>query len=225
VPRPLRYCPAGHVVHVLNRAIARSRIFVATRDFEIFESLLAAGVDRFRVRLLAFCVMPSHWHLVIWCRTDHDVSALMAWVTPMHARQWHADHGTLGTGHVYQDRFKSFVVQTETYLYNVCAYVERNAVRAGLVDRAARWPHGSFRHAAEAGSRLGRRLHAWPVPRPADWASLVDRPETPESLAAIRLCVRRGRPLGAETWRKDISRKLGLGSRRGGERRPKASVP
>ena len=118
--------------HVLNRANARMRIFDKPKDYEAFERILDEAVRRVKMRLLAYCVMPNHWHLVLWPREDGDLSTFR--------RLADADaHPTLarpsafgGSGHVYQGRFKSFLVESDEHLWTVCRYVERNALRAGL---------------------------------------------------------------------------------------------
>ncbi len=66
--------------------------------------------------------------------------------TLTHTQRWHASHGTIGTGHLYQGRFKSFPIQTDEYFLTVCRYAERNALRANLVSLAEDWAYGSLYH-------------------------------------------------------------------------------
>lgn len=224
--RPHRSCPAGFVFHVLNRAIARARIFADPDDFSAFESLLAAAVARVRTRLLAYCVMSNHWHLVIWARTDRDVSAFAHWLSHRHARAFHEKRGTTGSGHVYQGRFKSFPVQTDAHFFRLCAYVEGNPIRAGLVSRAEEWPAGSARRRDGRDARLSAMLHEWPLERPPEWREFVNHLLSPADLEEIRNSVRRGRPLGAEAWRKEVTSRLGLEATSRGPGRPrKPPVP
>ena len=91
------------------------------------------------MRLLAYCVMPNHWHLVVWPHQDGALSRFMNWLTLTHTQRWHQHRHSVGEGHVYQGQFKSFPVETNEYFLVVCRYVERNAVRAGLVERAEQW--------------------------------------------------------------------------------------
>jgi putative transposase len=86
--------------------------------------------------LLAYCVMPNHWHLVVWPRREGDLSRFMNWPTLIHTERWHEHRHTVGEGHVYQGRFTSFPVETNAYLLTVCRNVERSPVRAGLAERA-----------------------------------------------------------------------------------------
>lgn len=142
--RPLRAATGGVVHHVLNRANARMQLFATPADYDAFERVLAEAHERMAMRTLAYCMMPNHWHLVVWPREDGDLSHFMAWVTLTHTQRWHAHRHTAGSGHLFQGRFKSFPVQTDEHLLTVCRYVERNALRAGLVRRAEDWRWSSL---------------------------------------------------------------------------------
>jgi len=111
MPRRLRVSSGGFAYHVLNRAVARERIFRTARDYEAFERVLREAKERLPMRLLAWCVMPNHWHLVLWPRGDGDLSEFMRWLSVTHTQRWHAAHHTSGTGPLYQGRFKSFPIQ------------------------------------------------------------------------------------------------------------------
>jgi REP element-mobilizing transposase RayT len=139
MPRPLRIVPGGFVYHVLNRANGRRRIFDRDEDYRAFERVLAEIQGRIPMRVLAWCLMPNHWHLVLWPARDGDLSDYMRLVTLTHTQRWHAYRATTGSGHLYQGRFKSFVVQDDTHFLTVCRYVEGNALRAKLVTRAEDW--------------------------------------------------------------------------------------
>ena len=131
--RAHRAAQGGYVYHVLNRANARMRIFDDDADYLAFEKVLAEAVERTETRLLAYCLMPNHWHLVVWPRKDGELSRFVGWLTLTHTQRWHAHRHSSGSGHVYQGRFKSFPVQEDEHFYGVARYVERNALRAKLV--------------------------------------------------------------------------------------------
>jgi len=120
------------VYHVLNRANGRRRIFERDRDYLVFERTLAEVQARVPMRILAWCLMPNHWHLVLWPRQDADLSNYMRLVTLIHTQRWHAHRASAGTGHLYQGRFKSFVVQGDAHFLAVSAQVMRRI----LVDHA-----------------------------------------------------------------------------------------
>ncbi len=123
------------IYHALNRANARLAIFDCDEDYAAFERVLAQAVTRFDMRLLAYCLMPNHFHLLVWPRDDGDLSTFMRWLTMTHTQRWHAFHRTVGSGHLYQGRFKSFPVESDDHFLTVCRYVERNALRANLIER------------------------------------------------------------------------------------------
>ena len=193
--------------HVLNRGVRRMRLFDRARDYADFLEIFGEAQERTPMRCLAYCLMPNHFHLVVWPRQDGDLSAFMFWFTTKHAKRWHLVHGTAGTGAVYQNRFKAFPISADDHFLRVCRYVERNALRAGLVTSVEDWPWSSV------AQRLGRwspvRLEEWPVPRPPDWLEMLDREDSRET-AEIRRAVRRSAPYGPELWRENLAPKLGL---------------
>lgn len=139
MPRPKRADQAGAIYHALNRGNARAKLFEKPEDYDAFERILGEGLARYPCLLLAYCLMPNHWHLVVRPTEDGGMSNLIRWVTLTHTQRLHAHRHTAGQGHVYQGRFKSFPVQDDDHFLVVCRYVERNALRAGLVDRAEHW--------------------------------------------------------------------------------------
>ncbi len=209
--RALRAAAGGLIYHALNRANGRRTLFDKPADYEAFERVLAEGQAEHPVPLLAYCVMPNHWHLVLAPEQDGDLSRFVGWLTLTHTQRWHAHRHTVGSGHLYQGRFKSFPIEADDHLLTVCRYVERNALRAGLAPRAEAWRWGSLWRRGQAGAEPPLALAEWPVPRPADWEALVNVPQTAAEEQALRRCVRRGRPFGSEAWVKETVRRLRLG--------------
>ena len=210
--RPRRVSTGGLVYHVLNRANARRPIFESDRDYLAFERIMSEVQERVEMRILAYCLMPNHWHLVLWPREDGDLSAFIRLLTLTHTQRWHAHRQSAGTGHLYQGRFKSFVVQTDAYFLAVCRYVERNALRAGLVKRAEDWRWNSLWRHRNIESTTGLLLGDWPVDRPRHWVHLVNEPQSEVELSTLRQCVNRGTPFGDSQWLKSTTKRLGLES-------------
>jgi putative transposase len=148
----------------------------------------------------------------------------MQQLTTKHVRRWQLHRGRVGYGHVYQGRYKSFPVEEEAYLYQVARYVERNALRAGLAERAEAWRWSSLwrRIAGTADQRA--LLSAWPVPYPHDWRAFVNAPQTEAEVDAIRRCVVRGQPYGGEQWVQRTAEQLGLGSSLRAPHRPRKAA-
>ena len=216
--RPLRPTAADVVYHVLNRANARRTLFEDDRDYAAFERVLTQACERASMRLLAYCVMPNHWRLVVWPRREGDLSRFMNWLTLTHTQRWHQHRHTVGEGHVYQGRFKSFPVETSEYLLALCRYVERNPVRAGLVERAEEWNWSSARVSGSV------PLHTWPIERPSSWLDWVNEDETTEQLSALRSSVTKGRPFGRPPWVEQMVTQWNVGATLRGRGRPKKEL-
>ena len=214
MPRRRRAAAPGSIFHIVNRGAKRAALFEDTTEFDDFERLLELATARFDIALFAYCLMPNHWHLVIAC-SNESLSKFLHWVTTTHARRWQIRRGAEGLGAVYQGRFRAIPIEGDQHFLSVCRYVERNALRARLVDHAASWKWSSLWHRCEGDSGW---LSKWPVEKGNDWVAIVDAPQTEGELAAIRTAIRRDVPFGSEAWKQAISTR---GQRsRGRPRRP-----
>src|SRR6266478_2571439 len=184
MPRQARNAPGGMVFHVLNRAVARHAIFQKDGDYEAFERVFAEAMEKHPIRVLSYCLMPNHWHLVLWPARDGELSAFVRWLTHTHTMRWHAHYHTAGTGHLYQGRYKAFPIEEDDHLYTVLRYVERNPLRAKLVRRAEAWRWSSLWQRTRSGAPLQALLHPWPIEQPDDWLAWVQRPQTEAELEA-----------------------------------------
>ncbi len=219
--RPRRAADGGVIYHVLNRGNARMTIFEKDADYEAFEQILEQAVERYGTDLLAWCLMPNHWHLVVKPHEDGELSRFVGWLSLTHTQRWHVHYNHAGSGHVYQGRFKSFPVQEEDYFLTVCRYVERNALRANLVRRAEAWRWSSLWRWHHGNADQQRMLASWPVRRSAGWLEHVNTPQTDAELSALRQSVFRGCPYGDERWSKRTVKRLGLESTLRPRGRPK----
>jgi putative transposase len=209
-----RVAPGGVPFHVLNRSVGRRTIFESAADYECFIGTVAETLRIRRMRICGYCVMPNHWHMVLWPKQAGELSAFLQHLTNLHVKRWKCVHNEIGHGHLYQGRFKSFPIQTADYFHTVVRYVERNPLRANLVSRAEAWPWSSL---GQASAACPIPLSAWPVPGPADhyrdlWIEHVNRPQTEGELAGVRASVNRGRPYGDEAWVTQEAKRLSLGA-------------
>jgi putative transposase len=196
--------------HVINRGNARAEVFHKHDDYAAFLKLLDEAGERLDMRLIGYCLMPNHFHLVLWPRQDGDLGRYMQWLLTSHVRRYHRHYG--GSGHVWQGRFKAFPIQHDEHLLTVLRYVERNPLRAASlrIRKAERYPWSSA--GAPPPKVLRPALDAGPVARGRDWLEWVNQPLTAEELAAVRQSIERGSPFGSETWQQRTARRLGLES-------------
>lgn len=224
MPRSRRQTPGGYVYHALNRSCARLPLFKKERDYEAFLQVIDEARERHPIRILGYCIMPNHWHFVLWPKGDRDMTDFLRWLTHTHTMRWHAQHHTVGTGPLYQGRFKAFPIQQDDHLYSVLRYAERNALRAGLVKKAADWRWSSLAHRLNEWEPKSR-LSAWPVRRPRDWAAYVKKPQTEAELKLLRRSTNRGRPYGDEEWEATTAKELDLQFTMRSRGRPKKDTP
>ena len=88
MPRTARVAPGGMVFHVLNRGVARMQLFEKAGDYEAFERVLSERLPEAPMRIGCFCVMPNHWHLLLWPEHDGDLARFMQRLTITHVRRW-----------------------------------------------------------------------------------------------------------------------------------------
>ncbi len=158
------------VYHVYNRANARAQIFYHHNDYLVFEQILEDSVKKFGMRLLAYCLMPNHWHFVLYPRKDGDLSRFMEDVSKKHSKIWHYQKDVIGQGHLYQSRFKSDPVLNDTHFLNLVRYVERNALSADLVKNAENWQWSSGWRRKFGSLNKRKILSKWPVPISDDYS-------------------------------------------------------
>jgi putative transposase len=223
MPRRPRLATGGIAYHVLNRRVGRLALFEKPADYTSFEKVLAEAYECTNIRIAAYCLMPNHWHLLLWPRTDGELSEVMRWITVTHTQRWHAHRHSSGSGPVYQGRFKSFPVQTDEHFLMVARYVERNAVRAKLVERAEQWPWSSLSRFVRADGKSSDFLSQWPMEQPDDWLEFVNGSERESELDDLRSSAQRGRPFGSADWVIKIAKQLGLESTMNARGRPKRS--
>lgn len=201
MPRTARPTPGGYAYHVLNRGVRRLGIFDADGDYLAFEQLLGRLVaEHPGIRLLTYCLMPNHWHLLLWPRGDKALAPFMQRLTLTHTLRWQRYRNCAGTGHLYQGRYRSFPIQRDDHFLTVARYVERNALRANLVRRAEEWRWSGLWMRRQGSRDQRRMLSGWPVREPRQWIPMVNAPQNPKELDAVRRSVRTGRPFGGAQW-------------------------
>ena len=221
MPRNARVDLAEYPYHVINRSVMRLKIFDSDDEFELFDNLIKKTCEEHGMRLLAYALMPNHWHFLLYPKKDGDLSIFMHRLTNTHTRKVKSRTKTIGTGPLYQGRYKSFIIQKDRYFLTVLKYIGRNPVRAGLVKRAEDWRWGSAWRRIHGTPKQKNLLAHTPVPLPTNYRSWINTPEPSEELEKLRASVNKGAPYGSESWVEKTVRQFGLGSTLRNPGRPK----
>lgn len=203
--------------HIINRANARLQLFFKEKDYKLLESIIKDGAEKFDTRVIAYCIMPNHFHLVVWTREDGELQKYMQWVTLTHTQRWHVQNKTTGHGHLYQGRYKSFIIEDDKHLFTVMRYVERNPLRAKLVKNLSNWKYSSFVNREDKKTFVTKP----PISLPGHYNTLVHTPLTANEIDSVRYSVNKGKPFGTEAWTDGIIDKYKLHTTVRGRGRPK----
>ena len=134
---PRTSLPDGYF-HVFARGVtARGPVFRDDADRAAFRALVWQAARQHRWTCHAYCLMGTHYHLVVETRRAH-LSSGMHWLNWVYARHFNRKYGL--AGHVFAERFSARVIESDEYLYDACSYVLQNPVRAGLCERLEAWP-------------------------------------------------------------------------------------
>ncbi len=205
MPRPPRIDVGDYMYHVLNRAVARVILFENAADYKLFESVLEETASRTDVRILTYCIMPNHFHLLLYPKHDGDLSIFMHLLTLTHTQRWHAEKGTVGSGHLYQGRYKSFLIDTDSYFISVFRYIEQNPLRARLVQKPEAWQWSGLYRRLYGSEKSKKLLSYLPVELPEDYLKSLTLPLSITEIEQIRISVNRGQPYGRDAWRKKVT--------------------
>jgi putative transposase len=206
--RRRRISPDGFVQHVVNRGDHRETVFHKPADFRAFLALTAEAAFRVPMRILAYCIMRNHFHLLVWPYHGIDLPAYMQLLMNLHIQRYLRHYPPGSPGHIYQGRYTNALIEGDDNFFRVMRYVEANALAAGIVRRAE---HYKWSSASQHASDPGRpTLVDGPLARPPDWLTYVNSPPPPEELTRIRQSARRGAPYGSEEWTKAVVRRYDL---------------
>jgi putative transposase len=208
MPRIARALSDNACYHLINRGNGKQQVFHKEGDYRAFIDLLQQAREKYPVLLHAWCLMPNHFHLLVQPEQADQLNKWMQWLMTSHVRRYHQHYGT--SGHVWQGRYKSFIVQDNDHLLTVARYIEANPVRAGLAEAAMQWVWSS--HAARCSLTGGIHPDTLPIPLPDDWTSYVDTPLTDAEIEKLRNSVNRQTPFGKDDWKNELCEKMGLES-------------
>ena len=205
MPRIPRGEMAGGIYHIINRGNMRMQVFDDKEDYVYFLDLLEKASNRERVEVHAYCLMPNHFHLLLVPKEANSLSRLMQWVMTSYVRYYHKKNRT--SGHIWQGRYKSFIVEKESYYLTLIRYIEANALRAKLVRRAENWEYGSLKEREQKHRSLLSETY---IKLDDTWAEYANTPIREGELETIRNSVNRQAPLGQAQWQVETATKHGM---------------
>ncbi len=168
-------------------------------------------------------IMPNHWHLVVLPEDAGDLQKFMHLLTNAHTRKVHTLTRTIGTGPLYQGRYKSFLIKDDAHLLTVIKYVERNPVRAGLSRTVEAWKWGSG-WVRQCGTEKQKSLLSdGPTPLPKSYGAWLNTEDKEDILERLRTSVNKGTPFGTDDWVSMMVNTYNLKATTRGTGRPKGS--
>lgn len=226
MPRHNRVSPDGFVQHVLNRGDHRETLFHKPGDFRAFVLVISETARRIPMRILAYCIMRNHFHLLLWPHQGCDLPNFMQLLMNTHIGRYLRHYPPASPGHIYQSRYTNSIVEPGAAVLRVAKYVEANALNAGIVKRAEdyRWSSASP-HALEEERPI---LAEWPVAKPKEWSTLLNLRTPAQEMKQIQRSAARGAPYGSPEWVAEVVKLHGLEHtirRRGRPTREVSAVP
>lgn len=187
--------------HITQRGNRRQRVFFCDDDYRLYRHLMSEFCSKHNVRVLAYCLMPNHTHLVL---KPADVDGLCKAVGEAHRRYTrHINFSHGWRGYLWQGRFASFPMD-EPHLYRAVRYVELNPVAANLCSWPEQWPWSSA--TAHLYGENDELVDVMPMlAQIPDWGEYLAR-GTENEEALFSRHERTGRPLGSDTFITELER-------------------
>jgi len=217
MPRIARGIGDNIVYHIINRGNGRQEVFHKERDYAAFVELIKAAKEKWTIKLFGYCLMPNHFHMAVMPERGEELSRWMQWLMTSQVRRYHRHYKS--SGHIWQGRYKSCMIQEDNHLLMVLRYIEGNPVRAKMVQSAIDWHWSS--HNETIGTAARALTCKAPMALPKEWTRYVDEPFGARELDHIRGSVNRQTPFGDATWQMRICKEYGLESTLKTRGRPK----
>jgi REP element-mobilizing transposase RayT len=140
--RPLRIKYPNAWYHILNRGRRKELIFIDKKDYDRFIDLLKDTSEQWNLRIAAYCLMPNHYHLLVQT-PDANISRCMRHIDGVYTQRFNRHHECDGS--LFRGRYKSILVDADSYLLQLVRYIHYNPLKAGLTNRIDRYLWSSHR--------------------------------------------------------------------------------
>jgi len=142
MPRTKRVTLENACYHIITRGNQKQTVFRDSEDFQRYLLLLEKYKRKFRFKLYCFCFMPNHVHLIIEVENPQELQRLMKGLNLSYSLYFNIKYNKVG--HLWQDRFKSKIIEKDDYFLECINYIEANPVRASIVNSISEYPWNSF---------------------------------------------------------------------------------
>lgn len=142
MPRIARCLINGGYYHIVTRGIDRRRLFRYKQDFECFSMIIQEYLRSYKIHILHYCLMPNHIHLLVKAEKGNDLPKFMQLLLQVYASKFRKKYKSVGF--VFQNRYKSKLIDNDAYLLECARYIERNPLRADIVSELSEYPWSSY---------------------------------------------------------------------------------
>ena len=206
MPRGPRNLSDGAFYHILNRGNAKQKVFHDTQDYTFFLQSVVRAKDKHPVDIFAYCLMPNHFHFVVRADIATDISKLIHIFMTRFNQRYRRVYNSIG--HIWQGRYKDFMIQNEDHLMVVIRYIERNPVQAGLVVSASNWRWSSHNERITGGKLIIHDNYIFPLN--GKWTEYVNSSISEKEKQKMERSIIHQTPFGDEDWVKKTCEQYGL---------------
>ena len=209
MPRLARTVCAQVPHHITQRGNRREDVFFTDEDRQVYLAWLKEYADKYKVDILAYCLMTNHVHLIAVPSTEQGLQLVLKPLHMRYAQRINREHGW--KGHLWQGRYFSSALD-DGYLWAALRYVERNPVRAGMIRKAENYRWSS------ASGHCGLRQDTILTTKPywhrqfksiGDWSAWLAEGDDTEKLEVLRRNVEKGLPCGSEKFIRKLEKVTG----------------
>lgn len=208
MPRIARAVAVGYPHHITQRGNYRQKIFAGPADYKRYTSLLKDESKRYHVAIIAYCLMPNHVHFIALPGKEDSLANVFKYVNMKYSQYY--NRKMRAYGHLFQGRYYSCIMD-ERHTIACARYIERNPIRAKLVNKPHLWEWSSAKahcgiskHDTLAVNNLFDVIEY----NQKDWKGFIEEQDDPDEIKQLRENTRKGRPLGSGEFVEKLEEKL-----------------